>query len=47
MVFSLQTPCLILLYPASIRVLLHPPTHYLLTTLAFLYTGAFAFLHYL
>ena len=26
-------------YPASMRVLLYPPTHSLFTTLAFLYTG--------
>ena len=30
-------------YPASVRVLLHPPTHSCLTSLAFLYIGASRF----
>jgi hypothetical protein len=39
-VSSLQTPYLIPLYPASVRVLLLPTTYSCLTALAFFYTGA-------
>ena len=39
-VSPLQIPYPIPPYPASMRVLLHLPTHSCLTTLAFLYTGA-------
>ena len=37
-VFSLQTPYPIPFYPASMRVLPHPPAHTCLTILEFLYT---------
>ena len=37
---TLQIPCPITPPPASMRVLPHPPTHSLLTDLAFPYTGA-------
>ena len=40
LVSPLQTPNSIPPYPASMRVLPHPPTHSCLTALAFLYTGA-------
>ena len=40
MASPLQTSYPILCYPASMRVLPHPPTHSCLTALAFLYTGA-------
>ena len=38
--FPLETPYSILPLPASMRVLPHPPTHSLLTSLAFFYNGA-------
>ena len=40
LVSPLQTPYPIPNYPASMRVLPHPPTHSSLTTLGFLYTEA-------
>ena len=39
-VSPLQTPYPISPYPASMRVLPHPPTHSSLNALAFLITGA-------
>jgi hypothetical protein len=39
-VFPLQTTYPIPPYPASMRMFPHPPTHSLLTALAFLFTGA-------
>ena len=39
-VSPLQTPYPISPYPASMRVLPHPPIHSYLTALAFLFTGA-------
>ena len=42
LVSLLQTSYPIPPYPASIRVLPHPPTHSHLTALAFLYTGAWS-----
>ena len=40
LVSPLQTPYPIPTYPASVRVLPHPPTHFCLTALAFPYAGA-------